>query len=1197
MFKEFFIKEISTGLKRPMVYIFTTIISVLVFFAVTSDAVSIGGSVGNVARNSPHVMTIYVSILSIFGLLMSTAFFNNAALRDYEYKFHEILFSTPIDKFSYYFGRFLGALLLSTIPLLGVFIGFIFGTLLGPLFGMIDADRMGDLFLLSFINNYLLFILPNAFLAGTIIFSVANKWKSTMISFVGTMVIIIAYMVSGTLLSDIDNESIAAITDIFGIRAYSVDSKYFTPIEKNTLIVGFNNLLFINRILWISVGAIILAVSYRLFSFAAKSKRTKAEVVNEKSEINVGSLLAPNVTNSYSLSSTFLQFRSFFAISFNSMRKHVTFKILFVFCVIILVSNLWGGFEYFGLKSYPVTYKMLDVINNSLMMFVIITMVFFSGELIWRDRQSFIHEVVDATPHKSLVSLLAKALSLVAVTSMLHLFMIFVAILYQLLQGYTNIEFSIYFTDFFATWLVRYTAYSLLFVFIQVVVNNKYVGYFVTVIVLLLTDIILSILEIETNMLDYGSVPSMLYSDMNGFGATKAIATWFSLYWILFGVILLLIAGTVVVRGYSQGFKNKIKTAKKNFTKGHKYAIVVVSVIWFLVAGFVYYNTQVLNTYKTSDESEKQRVDYEKKYKKYQNIAQPKIIDTKYDIQIFPKERKLISESVITLVNKSDIAIDSLHYTVDKDWNMEVNIANAKLVYEDRDLGYLIYKLQNTLKVGDSLEIVVTASYIPQGFENTVGNTSIAENGTFINNFTIQPAFGYKESYEISDINDRKKYELPKKERILKLEENSCPTCSARGINYLSDGASDWVNVETVISTSSDQVAIAPGSLLKEWTKNGRNFYHYKLDHKSQNFSNFMSARYEVARKKWNGVDIEVYHHKSHNENVDMMISAVERSLKYYTENFGPYYHKQCRIVEFPRYSTFAQAFPGTMPYSESFGFIVDLEDENDNNVIDAVIAHEMAHQWWAHQEVSAKVQGGTMLTESFAEYSSLMVMKEAVKDDIKMKNFLKYDYSRYLRGRSNELQKELPLYKEESQSYIYYGKGAVVMYALQDYIGEDKVNAALKGFLEEFRYKEPPYPISTDFLRHLEPQVPDSLKYLITDWFKEITLYDFRLKNSTYSKTESNKYIVSVDLEAFKIKADTIGKETKVAINDWVDIGLYSDDDEKNLIFCKRVKLDKPIMNFRFEVDSIPAKAAIDPKRLLIERLISDNVKTVESM
>lgn len=491
----------------------------------------------------------------------------------------------------------------------------------------------------------------------------------------------------------------------------------------------------------------------------------------------------------------------------------------------------------------------------------------------------------------------------------------------------------------------------------------------------------------------------------------------------------------------------------------------------------------------------------------------------------------------------------------------------------------------------ESLNIVVESSYITNGFENEVSDLTIAQNGTFFNNYSILPNIGYSEGMELSDKHTRKKYDLAEKKRMPELESTCGTNCMK---NYLTNGTADWVNVETFISTSDNQIAIAPGSLIKEWKEDWRNHYQYKSDHASQNFYSFMSANYQVARKKWNGIDLEVYYDKKHTYNIDMMLKALEKSLKYYTENFGPYYHKQARIIEFPRYESFAQAFPGTMPYSEALGFITNLEDAEKNNVVDAVIAHEMGHQWWAHQVIGATMQGSTMLSESFAEYSSLMVMKNSLKDSLKMKDFLKYDLNRYLKGRSSEVENELPLYKVENQGHIHYGKGSVIMYALQDYIGEQKVNAALKGFLDEYRYKEPPYPTSLDFLKHLEPQVPDSLKYLITDWFKEITLYDFRLKKASYRKLDK-QYEITLNIEAKKLKADTIGNETKVKLNDWVDLGIYSDSDEKKLIYEKRVKFDKEKMNFTFLVDSLPIKAAIDPRRILIERVYDDNVKSLE--
>ena len=46
--------------------------------------------------------------------------------------------------------------------------------------------------------------------------------------------------------------------------------------------------------------------------------------------------------------------------------------------------------------------------------------------------------------------------------------------------------------------------------------------------------------------------------------------------------------------------------------------------------------------------------------------------------------------------------------------------------------------------------------------------------------------------------------------------------------------------------------------------------------------------------------------------------------------------------------------------------------------------------------------------------------------------------------------------------------------------------------------------------------------------------------------------------------------------------------------MFQKRVKFDQPEMTFTFVVDSIPAKAAIDPRHILIDRVYKDNIKTL---
>ncbi len=1174
-----------------MVYIFLALFTLLVFGATASDNVMIGGSVGNVHRNSPYTLAIFTSILSIFGLLVATAFFNNAALRDHSNNFNEILFTTPLSKAGYFFGRFFGALILSTIPLLGIFLGSYIGTISAPAFGWIEAERFGEFSSEMFINNYFLFILPNMFFAGAIIFATANKWKSTVISFTGAFLIIIGYIISSTLMSDIDNETIAGLVDVFGINSYSLESKYYTAVERNTLSPGFNGILLTNRLIWTGVGILILIVSYTLHSFKEKNKKLKKQKASKAKKVVDFNL--PELNLAFNGHTEWLHLKSFFKISFLSIVKSVTFKIMFLFSAILLVTDLFAGFEYYGLKSYPLTYKVIDSITDSTSLFLLIILVFFSGELIWRDRDSKINEVMDSSPHTSFISLAAKALSLIAATSILNVFFIICGVIYQLLNGYTRIELNVYLLDFFYTNLWAYVIFSGVMIMIQVLVNNKYIGYFVSILLIFVWSIMLSIFDVESAMLHLGEGPSLMYSDMNGFGPGLLGAFWFNLYWVLLSILALLLAGAVWNRGMLGSLKSRIVAANKQVPKNYKYITLSVFVVWAAVAGFVYYNTQILNPYDTSDEREQMAVDYETKYKKYEHVAMPKITDAKYFIDIYPYKRDAKIKAILKLTNETDVAIDSLHLSLSDFWETELNIPNAKLVHNDEELDYVIYQLEPALQPQQTIEVEVRSEHISLGFSNSRGNTSIINNGTFLNNMEVLPGLGYNPAGELSDKNDRKKHDLPPKDRMPALTKDSCKYHMA---NYLTDGRSDFINVETVISTAGDQTAIAPGSLLKQWTEDGRNYYHYKVDHPSQNFYSFISARFEKATRKWNNVDIEVYYDAKHPQNIEMMMDAVERSLEYYSTNFGPYYHKQCRIIEFPRYSTFAQAFPGTMPYSESIGFVIDLEGEDtDNNIVDEVIAHEMAHQWWAHQVIGAHMQGSTLMSESFSEYSALMTMKQLAETPMKMREFLKYNHNSYLRGRGQELEKELPLYKVENQGYIHYRKGSVVLYALQDYIGEDKVNQAMRDYLNEYKYKGAPYySTSLDFLDHLEPQVPDSLQYLITDWFKEITLYDNRVKEANYKELDNGKYEVTMEINSHKIKADSLGNENRLAMNDWVDIGFFLDDDEEQLYQEKRVLINQDVMNFSFVLDTLPAKAAIDPRHLLIDRVYSDNIKTI---
>ncbi len=327
------------------------------------------------------------------------------------------------------------------------------------------------------------------------------------------------------------------------------------------------------------------------------------------------------------------------------------------------------------------------------------------------------------------------------------------------------------------------------------------------------------------------------------------------------------------------------------------------------------------------------------------------------------------------------------------------------------------------------------------------------------------------------------------------------------------------------------------------------------------------------------------------------MLRSIRDSLKYYTENFGPYYHKQARIIEFPRVATFAQAFPGTMPYSEGIGFIADMDGKDDIDMVYYVVAHEMAHQWWAHQVIGANMQGSTLLSETLAQYSALMVMEQQFGRDM-MRKFLQYEMDSYLRARGSEQLKERPLQSvEATQGYIHYRKGSCVMYYLKEMIGEEKINQVLKGIVDQFAYQTAPFPTSLDLVEGLREVTPEHLQYLLKDLFEEITLFANRTEKATYEQLEDGTYKIHLDVICEKFRADEKGKETAVEVNDWIEIGAFAKPAYGSrygeTLHRERKQITKRETSFEFIVKELPDKVGIDPFALLIDRMPKDNLKS----
>jgi ABC-2 type transport system permease protein len=1180
--------EIRFWLRSWMLWIFLFVVGLLIFAAIGSDEVMAELNLSNIYRNAPYAITYLYAAIGVFALLMTAVFVNFAALRDFSCNTYPMVFSTPVRRRDFLLGRFLGATLVSAIPMLGVSLGI----LLARHMPWADRERWEAVIWTAHLKGILLFALPDTFFTAAILFAAAVVWRRDIAPFVAAILLLAGRAVALSLLQGPQWDRLRSLFDPFAVNAFLVVTKYWTVADKNILQLSFGGLLLSNHLIWLGAGCAAFALAYSRFSFAERRTKTKAL------EPGAQPAIAPAVTPAPYLQpadSPWAKFLGSFRIHFRGMAKNTAFVVVVMIATMICTLALaLQATQFQGnqtVQTFPVTYWVIELIRGTLDFFLIVIITYFSGALVWKDRDDRLDEIADATPTPEWVSYAARLVTLVSMLMVIQAVALLAGIVVQAAHGYYRFQFGLYAHELLmrdASWFVLM---AILAFFIQAMAPNKYVGYFVFIAFYSVNSLLWKPLNVATNLVQFAARPRVIYSDFFGDAPYRSAWNWFTVYWLLFVVLMAIATVMFWPRGKQERWRTRRRNAALRFGPGWKAAAAVSLLAFVVCGGWIWYNTEILNRLLGPKDVDRVQADYEKTYKPFDKLPQPRVRSVKYAIDIFPSSRNATMRGDEVIYNPYSHPLDEIHFSLNSLYDTFIEIPGAALTKDDSRLSYRIYRFIRPLQPGEERTLRFTVKSKNRGFENNVSNTDIVQNGTFFNS---SPIIGYDYFRQLSDAVERKKFGLPEFDLMPALERNCTADCSDTYI----PGHSDWVDISAIISTTPDQIAIAPGSLVREWQQDGRRYFEYKLDHPSLNFYSFISGRYEVEREEWNGIRLEVYYLKEQPWNVPRMMNSMKKSLAYYIKNFGPYEHKEARIIEFPRVATFAQALPGTMPYSESIGFIANLNHPDDIDSVFYVVAHEMAHQWWAHQVIGADMEGATVLSETLAQYSSFMVMEKEYGRDL-MRKFLMLEMDNYLRSRGQERLKERPLLTVESgQGYIHYAKGGVVLYYMKEMIGEDAVNRALRKVIQQYAYVPPPYPTSYALVDALRDETPPNLQYLIKDLFEDITLFSNRTLEATAVKRADGKYDVTINVEARKFKADATGKEIEVPVDDWIDIGAFAKPARGkkygDTLYRQRMHITQRNSTFTFTTTQLPEKAGIDPFALLIDRIPDDNVKKV---
>jgi aminopeptidase N len=1180
-------------LRRPTFWL----IAILFFAIGFTDIVSKAGE-GNAFFfvNSPSQIFQVTIWYTIFGILAASAFVAETFVRDTNNRMESLILSTPIRKNNYLTTRFFAAFAVTLLA----FSSYIPGMLLGTLMPGLNPFALGAFRPEAYAASYVLFVLPNLFLVSAIAFGLASRTRSIIITYAGAIVLIMLYLVSlllvGVDVIDFELYRIWAMLDPFGFYAFEENTLTWTVFEHNTLMPSLGGILIWNRILWVFIALAGWFWSYRSYSMKVMESRVKTrcrDVAVLRLPANVEKREIPNSRYSPKQKTPQLLFqqwihRTWFYL--DTVLRGKAFILLTGFGLISLVVAAMGtrSFNY----SNPSTDILIHSANIYLEYILFAIIVVYSGELVWRDRQLRLQAVVDATPVSNATLLLSKLTALFAIITINLLLAMAVMVGYQAINGYYYFQFGLYFQMLFVEHGPYFYLTAILAIFTQVVTRHKYAG-MALVVLISLSKIPLDALGLYHNLYRFASTNDIEYSLMNGYGHLLTGHLWYTLYWAIFGAILMLLAYIIYPRGtFDKSLVKDWKRAWRNTGKGIKRFLVALVLMFAGVGGWIGYNTTVVNEYQPPGKEET-AAQIEKRFKKYENLPMPVVTNTELNIELYPDKRYFLAKGEYTLENRTQSPIREIHLLTFINLKLgEVKYPGAKLREAHRTWGYYIYDLEKPLMPEQKQTIqFVTKTERPEGFQNQSDSddvymiypNDVVGNGTNLYSPFILPFVGYTKMVEHKKAWLRQKLDLPPLDERMRSHNDPVGLNQGLMVSHLG-----WGSTDVTIGTSDNQTVVTSGKLVKKWTQGDRNYFRYQSNQQNRGKFTIYSGRYKIYRDNNYRVPIEIYYHPPHEDNVKLIANQVGKALEFYEKTFGAYPFERVRVVEFVYYDGMVFSEGGTIGIPEVLVWKSQAKGLGKESIIDWT-TYLLAHAWWEDQIIAADVAGGMTIREALSAYANSLYQRSrrTPKEQLLARKQLMRDF---FRSRGKIDFKEPPLTEIYNELPIARHKGGMILELIEDLIGKEAVVSGIRDFLQKYRFKEAPYPTVLDLRDAILSKAPVTKREEIKELFSSVITYQVGLTDAVYQQLPDGKYKIRLNIQAQKLYTTDLGQQKSTTLNLPFTISL--DDERGNNIYLQKHQINQQQGTIDIVTNKLPTFAAVDGNYVLPSAFLQDNTK-----
>ena len=439
MFRHVAAFEFRYHLRSPVFWTTTLLFALLTFGAITSDQVQIG-SAGNVKKNSPYAIANTLGIMSIFAVFIMAAFVSNVIVRDDETGYGPIVHSTQVSTFDYLFGRFTGAFVVGCLAFAGVPLAM----LIGSFMPWIDPETLGPLRPGDYVYVYFVLCVPTLLMMGAFCFALATMTRSMLATYVGVVALLMIYFVSTAFFRRPEYERIVALVEPFGMGAFTQATKYWTAAERNTRLPAVAGLILWNRLIWLGAGMLLLGAAWALFRREGKTVRGRKAVADEE-PVSARTPRRERPARTSDAATARTQLMALARFDMAAVLRSPAFFVLLAVGFLNSIAGLWFANEdLYGNPFYPVTRIMIQTLNGAFSIVPLIVAIYYAGELVWRDRELRLHEMLHATPAPDWAFALPKIVAIALVLFATVAASVAGALVVQTLRGYGNYELGKY---------------------------------------------------------------------------------------------------------------------------------------------------------------------------------------------------------------------------------------------------------------------------------------------------------------------------------------------------------------------------------------------------------------------------------------------------------------------------------------------------------------------------------------------------------------------------------------------------------------------------------------------------------------------------------------------------------------------------------------------------------------------------------